>query len=67
LQRRRRRTRGEAARADSLLREALAIREAKLGEDDLRTAETRQALGLAVIAQGRRKEGEALVLEACRT
>lgn len=58
--------RGDAARGDSPLGEALAIRVAKLGAEDLRTAETRQALGWSLIAQGRRTEGEPLVLAACR-
>ncbi|MGH7578958.1 MAG: tetratricopeptide repeat protein [Gemmatimonadales bacterium] len=55
-------TRGRAARADTLLREALAIRVAKLGAGHPVTAETTRALGENLAALGRYEEAESLLV-----
>jgi hypothetical protein len=53
--------------AEPLLREAAAIREAKFGAQDLRAAESRAALGMALAAMGKRADGESLLVSSCRT
>jgi Tetratricopeptide repeat len=53
------------AEADSLLREALAIREAKLDSTDFRIPESREALALAAAIQGQRTRAESLITDAC--
>jgi hypothetical protein len=56
---------GPYREADSVRREALAIREAKLDTSDPRVSETREALGLAAAAQGRWEQAERLLTAAC--
>ena len=55
-------TRGRTAQADTLLREALAIRTAKLGAEHPGTAETTRALGENLVALGRYAEAESLLV-----
>jgi serine/threonine-protein kinase len=55
-------TRGRTAQADTLLREALAIRTAKLGAEHPATAETTRALGENLVALGRYAEAESLLV-----
>ena len=58
--------RGRAAEADSMLREALAIRQGAFPATDLRIAETRQGLGLVLAAEGRPAEAESTLAAGCR-
>jgi serine/threonine-protein kinase len=54
-------TRGRTSRADTVLREALAIRTSSLGPEHPATAETTRALGENLAALGRYEEAESLV------
>jgi serine/threonine-protein kinase len=60
-------TRRLAGQADTLLREALAIRTAKFGSEDPRTAETTRALGENLAALGRYVEAESLLATSYAT
>jgi tetratricopeptide (TPR) repeat protein len=55
-------TRGKTARADTLLREALAIRITKLGAEHPATSETTRALGENLAALGRYADAESLLV-----
>lgn len=52
---------GRAGEAEAVLREALAIREAKLDSLDYRLAETRRELAAALVALGRPTEAAELL------
>jgi hypothetical protein len=54
------------AEAEPLLRESLAVREAKLPPDHWQRFQTRSVLGAALAGQGRREEAEGLLLSATR-
>jgi tetratricopeptide (TPR) repeat protein len=57
---------GRTREAESMLREALAIRLAKLPPGDRLTASTQRALGVCLARLGRHDEAERLLLESYR-